>query len=987
MVERDANLNNPTSVKGVQLSAADTHDVRRQKFARIILDAMYQFLGLLDVDGTVLEINRSALEGAGIALDDVVGKPFWETRWWAVSDDAREQVRNMVEQAAQGHFIRRDMEVFGDLHGEKSIIVDFSLTPIRDDQGRVAFLLPEGRNISEKVAIEAELTRKNGELQQALERLREIDGFKTKFFANVSHELRTPLTLILGPVEQLLKESRQLGERERARLATVQRNARSLLQQVNDLLDLARIDADKMPLAYVDAHLPALLQEVAAGFAAKAEERNIAFHLDCPARLQADVDRAKLARVLANLLSNAFKFTPPGGRIRCSLCPVSNDRFLLSVQDNGPGVPAELKDLIFARFAQAPSEVSGYGSGLGLNIVKEFVELHLGTVVVLDAAGGGAIFQVEMPMRAPQGTFVREMGECTSPALRPVPGELARALPGELPTELPDGLPVGFQGGLPGAPLPLPPLAHRPELPHVLVVEDNPDLLHFLHDVLADSYNVTLAADGAAGMAAALACPPDLVITDLMMPQVDGMQLMRALRRMDQFHQVPAIILTARADDSLRDNLLEEFVQDYLTKPFSPQELRARVRNLITVKRSVELLQSELATQASDVGELTSELVTHRKFLQESLHALQVSERRWQGFYDNTTVGIAMADGQGRVLIANPALQNMLGYSESEIKGVSLIEITEASERSMTERNVHGLMDGIVSSYQLEKRYEKRNGGYLWANVSASRIPAIEGDGPWLAAIVQDISTRKQAESELAATQTELVRVSRFTAMGELAASIAHEVNQPLSAIATNSQAALRWISRDTPDLGEVVAALNRVYRDANLAGDVIARIRNFLSRGGIKHERIAVQHILYDLLRMLHTLFQTSGVQVSLLVSPALPSLNADKVQLQQVLLNLMVNAVEAMREQPAGQRMLSISAIEQATQGIVFSVCDSGPGIAPEMQPKIFDALFSTKSDGLGMGLAISRSIVENHGGWLRLEPDCGTGACFRFNIPLLP
>lgn len=956
------------SVKGVQLSAADTDDVRRQKFARIILDAMYQFLGLLDVDGTVLEINRSALEGAGIALDDVVGRPFWEARWWAVSDDAREQVRNMVAHAAQGHFIRRDMEVFGDLQGEKSIIVDFSLTPIRDDQDRVAFLLPEGRNISEKVAIEAELTRKNGELQQALERLREIDGFKTKFFANVSHELRTPLTLILGPVEQLLKESAPLGERERARLVTVQRNARSLLQQVNDLLDLARIDADKMPLAYVHTHLTALVQEVGAAFAAKAEERFIAFQLDLPQDLCADVDRAKLARVLANLLSNAFKFTPPGGRIRCSLCPVSNDRFLLSVQDNGPGVPAELKDLIFARFAQAPSEVSGYGSGLGLNIVKEFVELHLGTVVVLDAAGGGAIFQVEMPVRAPQGTFVREMGELAAPALRPPPG----GLPSELP-----GLPV----------LPLPTLAHRPQLPHVLVVEDNTDLLHFLHDVLADSYNVTLAANGAAGMAAALACPPDLVITDLMMPQVDGMQLIRQLRRMAQFQHVPSIVLTARADDSLRDNLLEEFVQDYLTKPFSPQELRARVRNLITVKRSVELLQGELATQASDVGELTAALVTHRKFLQDSLHALQISERRWLGFYENTTVGIAMADGEGCIAIANPALQHMLGYSESEIRGVSLIEITEASERTLTERNVHGLMDGIVSSYQVEKRYEKRNGGYLWANVSASRIPAVDGDGPWLAVIVQDISARKQAENELAATQTELVRVSRFTAMGELAASIAHEVNQPLSAIATNSQAALRWISRDTPDLGEVVAALNRVYRDANLAGDVIARIRNFLSRGGIKHERIAVQHILYDLLRMLHTLFQTSGVQVTVLVSPALPYLNADKVQLQQVLLNLMVNAVEAMREQPAGQRLLSISVNEQATQGIVFSVCDSGPGIAPEMQPKIFDALFSTKSDGLGMGLAISRSIVENHGGWLRLEPDCGTGACFRFNIPLLP
>lgn len=947
------------SVKGVTLAADDSGEVRRQKLARIILDAMYQFLGLLDVDGTVLEINRAALEGAGVCLEDVLGKPFWEARWWALSEDARNRVRGMVERARNGEFVRCDIEIYGDLQGRKTIFVDFSLTPIRDDQGRVAFLLPEGRNITEKIAIEAELTRKNGELQLALEKLREIDGFKTKFFANVSHELRTPLALILGPVDQLLLEAKESDERERFRLKTIKRNAQSLLQQVNDLLDLARIDAQQMPLAYVCANVAALLRDVAASFAAAAEERSISLLTEGANELYADVDRAKFARILANLLSNAFKFTPAGGRICCSIERVANRRFLLSVQDNGPGVPPQMKEQIFSRFTQGQDGLSGNGSGLGLNIVKEFVELHHGTVVALDAPGGGAVFQVEMPMRAPKGVYVRESNDVEAFA--------------------------NYQGIdlLEAQNQPL--RDNKLGSSRILVVEDNPDLRHFLYDVLIDDYNVTLAENGAIALSLALENPPDLVITDLMMPHFDGEQFVRELRASGRFPNLPVLVLSARADDALRETLLDELVQDYLTKPFSPQELRARVRNLVMVKRTVDLLQKELNSQASDVCELTAGLVASRKSLQDGLLALQISERRWLGLYKNTAVGIALADREGRILKANPALQEMLGYGETEIVGVSFIEITEESQRAMTKRNVHGLFDGVIDNYQVQKRYEKRNGEFLWANVSVSLIPAVDREGPRLAVIVEDVSSRKQAESALAATQAELARVSRFTTMGELVASIAHEVNQPLSAIVTNSQAALRWLARETPDLGEVVAALNRVNRDASLAGDVIARIRNFLSMGGIKREPVQVWRIVDDLLLMLQSLLQESEVQVRVRIAPGLPDLLADPVQLQQVMLNLVVNAIDAMRDQQHLDRILTISVMAEAPEGVLFSVKDTGPGISPSLEGKIFDALFSTKNDGLGMGLAISRSIIENHGGRLRLETALGAGANFIFNLPL--
>ena len=515
------------------------------------------------------------------------------------------------------------------------------------------------------------------------------------------------------------------------------------------------------------------------------------------------------------------------------------------------------------------------------------------------------------------------------------------------------------------------------------MAEDNPDLRLFLYDVLIDEYNVSLEENGQSALAAALADPPDLIITDLMMPHFDGERFVRELRAAPDFPHVPVLVLSARVDDVLRETLLEALVQDYVTKPFSPQELRARVRNLVAVKRTVDILQKELNSQASDICELTANLVESRKSLQKSLLALQVSDRRWLGLYDNTAVGIALADQSGRILSANPALQRMLGYGKDEIAGVSLVDITEESQRLMTERNVQGLFDGALPNYQIQKRYEKKAGGYLWANVSASRIPAVDQDGPMLAVIVEDITAKKEGEQSLAATRAELARVSRFTIMGELVASIAHEVNQPLAAVITNSDAALRWLALEKPNYEEVVAALRRVSRDANLAGGVIARIRKFLRAGEIKQEWIAVPKLLDELLLMLHTVLQDAGVQVVVRIAPDFPKIFADNVQLQQVILNLIVNAVDAMRERP-GTRLLTLEVKEDAADGAIFSVQDCGVGIPPQAQEKLFDAFFSTKQDGLGMGLAISRTIVENHGGRLWLDTSVESGARFVFNIP---
>ena len=191
-------------VRDVTLLATDDLQTHRQKLARTILDEMYQFVGLLDADGNVLDINRVALEGAGIRLDEIQGKPFWEARWWLVSRETQDLQRALVQQARSGEFVRRDIEIYGDAAGEETIIIDFSLEPVRDRGGNIVFLLAEGRNITEKKRAESEIARKNEELRHLLDRVRELDRLKSDFFANVSHELRTPLALIHGPAQSIL---------------------------------------------------------------------------------------------------------------------------------------------------------------------------------------------------------------------------------------------------------------------------------------------------------------------------------------------------------------------------------------------------------------------------------------------------------------------------------------------------------------------------------------------------------------------------------------------------------------------------------------------------------------------------------------------------------------------------------------------------------------------------------------------------------------
>jgi len=555
----------PIVVRGTEILATDPVQQYRQKIARITLDSMVQFVGLLDAEGTVLEINKVALDAVGLGLADVEGKPFWTTFWWQVSPEVNQGIRDAIARAAKGEFVRWDTPLYASPDGSLTIIIDASVMPVKDDHGKVVYLACEGRDITEKKAQEREIAQKNLELQGLLERIRELDEIKTQFFANVSHELRTPLALILGPAQRLIDDDGTMPLAERRESAqVVTRNARMLLKHVNDLLDMSKLDAGKLKIELQDADVSALVRLLASHFAVLAADRRIEYVIEAPTVCIAAVDTDKLQRVIMNMVANAFKFVPDGGRVAIALKP-SAELMVLSVEDSGPGVKPEMRQAIFERFRQADggSARKQGGTGLGLAIAKEFVEMHKGRISVADSDLGGARFEIVLP--------VQRLAETT-----PAPdASVDRVMLDGLLEELRPSVTPAAEESRP-----------RTRRSRVLVVEDNHDMNRFITQCLSSLYEVVSAFDGREGLEKALRFQPDLIVSDIMMPNVSGDEMIAEIRKVPELFKTPILLLSAKADDELKIKLLDEGAQDFIVKPFAERDLLVRVRNLIQAEQS-----------------------------------------------------------------------------------------------------------------------------------------------------------------------------------------------------------------------------------------------------------------------------------------------------------------------------------------------------------------------------------------------------------------
>ena len=379
-------------------------------------------------------------------------------------------------------------------------------------------------------------------------------------------------------------------------------------------------------------------------------------------------------------------------------------------------------------------------------------------------------------------------------------------------------------------------------------------------------------------------------------------------------------------------------------------------------------------------GSLTD--ITEAKRSQAALHA---SEELNRTTFEQAAVGIAHVGIDGRWLKVNDRLCAILGYRRDELIRLTFRDITDPEDLPRELDLVRQILSGAISTFSMEKRYIRKGGSMVWVRLTVSLVRDGAGVPLHLISVAEDITAGKQAEAEISRQQAELAHLSRVTMLGELSGSMAHELNQPLTAILANAQAAQRFFNRDEPDLSQVREILGDIAAEGKRAGEVIRRLRLLLTKGEVKLQPLDVNSVILEVLTLLRSDMVRRGVSVRTQLARDLPSVRGDRVQLQQVLLNLVVNACDAMAGTAGHERQLTLATGLSADESVCISVADSGTGLSPHALERAFEPFYTTKAKGMGLGLAVCRTIVSSHGGKLWAANNPARGATFHCTLPV--
>jgi PAS domain S-box-containing protein len=505
---------------------------------------------------------------------------------------------------------------------------------------------------------------------------------------------------------------------------------------------------------------------------------------------------------------------------------------------------------------------------------------------------------------------------------------------------------------------------------HLLLIEDNPGDVGLIREMLAEAKGMSFELEWtetlSEGIERLALSGIDVVLLDLALTDSTGLETLRRLRAASPYAPV-VVVLSGLSDEEISYQAVQEGAQDYLIKGQVDSSLLVRsIRYALERGQEQEALRRAHVELENRVRERTADLVKANEALRNSQHLLQ-------GILDNSTAMISVKDLQGRYMLVNHGYERLFHADNESLVGKTIHDLLppeHADRVCATDQRV--LVSGNV--LEAEEAIPHEDGLHTYIAIK-SPLRDAEGKPYAVCSIATDITEWKRL-------QADLTRASRVSSMGELSASLAHEISQPIAATVTDAHACLLWLSRDEPDLEEARAAASRIAQDGRRAGEIIKRVRLLFKKDTLQRELVDLNEIIQEIVLLLHSEAIQYGVFVPTKLAANLPKVMGDRVQLQQVLMNLMMNSIDAMKIVD-GKRELIIQSQCGEDGQVLISVSDSGVGL-PQQADKIFDAFFSTKSHGTGMGLRISRSIVESHGGRLWAADNPPRGARFCFTLP---
>ncbi|GAB0115856.1 response regulator [Acidisoma sp. C75] len=898
------------------------------------------------------------------------------------------------------------------------------------------------------------------ETQRRAEALAELDRAKTVFFSNISHEFRTPLSLMLGPVEEILDQAESLPPPTVERARTLHRNALRLLRLVNALLDFSKVEAGRAEpaLQYTDlARFTALL---ASNFESLMERGGLAYRIDCPPLSRpVPVDRDMWEKIVLNLLSNAFKYTL-SGEVRIELRE-REGWVRLSVHDTGVGIPAAHLPRLFERFHRVEGTPgrSIEGSGIGLTLVQELARLHGGNICAESEEGRGSCFIVEIPFEPAYPVRVAPAYEAPGEAAPLMRGFVQEAMRWLRP-ERDEGKLVEPEFALPISDTPLAAQHGR-----VLIVDDNQDMRDYLSRLLGTRFHCVTATNGQEALDILRQDRPELVLTDIMMPVLDGFGLLQAIREDTALRDLPVILLSARAGEEASVEGLLAGADGYLVKPFSARELLARVDGALALARIRRDMGQALRDEARSleilnaVGtDLAAELDLDRAVQRVTDAATTLTGAAFGAFFFNTENEAGEAyrlytlSGAPRSAFAHFPLPRNTALFAPTFAGTAIIrcEDVQADPRFGNNPPYNGMPAGHlpVRSYlaaPVVSRTGQVLGGLLFGHPEpgvfserAERMlagiagqAAIAIDNARLYRAAQDeIERRRQTEAALRDSQDELMRLNqtlearvmlrtaelatanerlraeaeeraqieralrqsqKMEAVGKLTGGIAHDFNNLLQVIGGNLQLLAKDVAGNDRAEQRLNNALSGVSRGSKLASQLLA----FGRRQPLAPKVVNLGRFI----RGLDDLLRRSlgdGIEIETVIAGGLWNTLVDPVQVESALLNLAINARDAM----AGHGKLTIEAgnaqLDEAYaarhgdvtagQYIMLAVTDTGCGMAPEIIEQVFEPFFTTKPEGQGTGLGLSMvyGFVKQSQGHIKIYSEPGHGTTIRIYLP---